>query len=80
MKSQAVKRGDRIAEWDPYATPIITEVAGKVQFEDLVEGVSVRDEFDEATGISSKVVIDWRSTAKGSDLKPSIVGAQRQGQ
>ncbi len=67
-----VKRGDRIAEWDPYATPILTESAGKVKFEDLVEGVSVRDEFDEATGISSKVIIDWRSTAKGSELKPSV--------
>ncbi|MEZ5958240.1 MAG: hypothetical protein R3C27_13635 [Hyphomonadaceae bacterium] len=67
-----IKRGDRIAEWDPYATPILTEVAGKVRFEDLTEGVAVRDEFDEATGISSKVVIDWRSTTKGSDLKPSI--------
>jgi DNA-directed RNA polymerase subunit beta' len=67
-----VKRGDRIAEWDPYATPILTEVAGKVKFEDLIEGVSTRDEFDEATGISSKVIIDWRSTTKGSDLKPSI--------
>ncbi|MEZ5995292.1 MAG: DNA-directed RNA polymerase subunit beta' [Hyphomonadaceae bacterium] len=68
-----VKRGDRIAEWDPYATPILTEVAGKVKFEDLVEGVSVRDEFDEATGISSKVIIDWRATTKGSDLRPAVV-------
>jgi DNA-directed RNA polymerase subunit beta' len=67
-----VKRGDRIAEWDPYATPILTEAAGKVKFEDVIEGVSVRDEFDEATGISSKVIIDWRSTTKGSDLKPAI--------
>ncbi|MGE3839735.1 MAG: DNA-directed RNA polymerase subunit beta', partial [Hyphomonadaceae bacterium] len=67
-----IKRGDRIAEWDPYATPILTEVAGKVRFEDLTDGVAVRDEFDEATGISSKVVIDWRSTTKGTDLKPSI--------
>ena len=40
-----------------------------MRFEDLIEGVSVRDEFDEATGISPKVVIDWRSTAKGSELK-----------
>ncbi|MGD9980286.1 MAG: DNA-directed RNA polymerase subunit beta' [Hyphomonadaceae bacterium] len=67
-----IKRGDRIAEWDPYATPILTEVGGKVRFEDLTDGVSVREEFDEATGISSKVVIDWRSTTKGSDLKPAI--------
>jgi len=67
-----VKRGDRIAEWDPYATPILTETAGKVKFEDVVDGISARDEFDEATGISSKVIIDWRSTARGSDLKPAI--------
>ncbi len=71
-ENSKIKRGARISDWDPYATPILTEVAGKAKFEDVVEGVSVRDEFDEATGISSKVIIDWRSTAKGSDLKPSI--------
>ncbi|HRO02179.1 MAG TPA: DNA-directed RNA polymerase subunit beta', partial [Terricaulis sp.] len=74
-----IKRGDRISEWDPYATPILTEVAGKVKFEDVVEGVSVRDEFDEATGISSKVVIDWRATAKGSELRPAIVVLDKNG-
>jgi DNA-directed RNA polymerase subunit beta' len=72
-ESKPVKRGDRIAEWDPYSTPIITEVAGKVKFEDLIEGISARDEFDEETGISSKVIIDWRSTAKGSELRPAMV-------
>jgi DNA-directed RNA polymerase subunit beta' len=71
-EKSSVKRGDRLAEWDPYATPILTEVAGKTKFEDVIEGVSVRDEFDEATGITSRVVIDWRSTAKGSELKPAI--------
>ena len=49
--AQDVKRGTRLAEWDPYTTPIITEVGGKVRFEDLVEGLSVREEADEATGI-----------------------------
>jgi DNA-directed RNA polymerase subunit beta' len=68
-----IKRGDRIAEWDPYATPILTELAGTARFEDMVEGISFREEFDEETGISSKVVIDWRSTTKGSDLRPAIV-------
>ncbi|WP_158767107.1 DNA-directed RNA polymerase subunit beta' [Terricaulis silvestris] len=67
-----IKRGDRISEWDPYATPILTETAGKAKFEDVVDGISARDEFDEATGISSKVIIDWRSTARGGDLKPAI--------
>src|SRR5262249_51267196 len=75
-----ITRGDRIAEWDPYATPILTEAAGKGRFEDLVEGGSVRDEVDEGTGISSKVVIDWRSTAKGSELKPSIAILNGRGQ
>jgi DNA-directed RNA polymerase subunit beta' len=75
-----VKRGDRIAEWDPYATPIITEAGGTVKFEDLVDGVSSRDEYDEETGISSKVVIDWRSTSKGSDLRPAIVVLDENGQ
>ena len=68
-----IKRGQRIAEWDPYATPILTEVGGRVKFEDLIEGVSARDEVDEATNITSKVVIDWRSTAKGSELRPAVV-------
>ncbi|MFZ4604257.1 MAG: DNA-directed RNA polymerase subunit beta', partial [Caulobacterales bacterium] len=72
-EGKPVKRGDRIAEWDPYSTPIITEVAGRVRFEDLVDNVSARDEFDEETGISSKVVIDWRSSPKGADLRPAIV-------
>ncbi|HWF00411.1 MAG TPA: DNA-directed RNA polymerase subunit beta' [Caulobacteraceae bacterium] len=68
----AIKRGQRFAEWDPYTTPIITEVGGKVRFEDLVEGVSVREEADEATGISNRVVTDWRSSAKTADLRPSV--------
>ncbi|MFZ4122004.1 MAG: DNA-directed RNA polymerase subunit beta' [Caulobacterales bacterium] len=68
-----VGRGDRLAEWDPYSTPILTEVAGRVRFEDLTDGVAVREEMDEETGIASKVVVDWRSSPKGSDLRPAIV-------
>ncbi|MFN9927840.1 MAG: DNA-directed RNA polymerase subunit beta', partial [Phenylobacterium sp.] len=67
-----VKRGQRLATWDPYTTPIITEVAGKVRFEDLVENFSFREEADEATGISNRVVIDWRASSKGSDLRPAM--------
>jgi DNA-directed RNA polymerase subunit beta' len=67
-----IKRGSRFAEWDPYTTPIITEVPGKVRFEDLVEGISVREEADEATGISNRVVIDWRASARGTDLRPRV--------
>jgi DNA-directed RNA polymerase subunit beta' len=68
----AVKKGGRIAEWDPYTTPIITEVGGKVRFEDLVDSLSVREEADEATGISNRVIIDWRASPRGSDLRPAM--------
>jgi DNA-directed RNA polymerase subunit beta' len=74
-----VKRGQRLAEWDPYTTPIITEVGGRVRFEDLVENVSVREEADEATGISNRVVIDWRASTKGSDLRPAMAVLDEQG-
>lgn len=69
-----VERGDRLADWDPYATPIISEVAGIAKLEDLIDGVSARDELDENTGISSKMVIDWRGGSKiHADLRPSVV-------
>jgi DNA-directed RNA polymerase subunit beta' len=61
-----------MAEWDPYTLPVITEKDGVAHFFDLVEGVSVTEQMDEATGISNKKVIDWRSQPKGSDLKPRI--------
>lgn len=67
-----VERGQRLCEWDPYTLPIITEVSGTVKYEDLVEGVSFREVADEATGISNKVVVDWRSSSRGGDLKPAI--------
>ncbi|MCB9980106.1 MAG: DNA-directed RNA polymerase subunit beta' [Rhodospirillales bacterium] len=67
-----VKAGDKIAEWDPYTVPIITEKDGVAHYFDLVEGVSISDKTDEATGISSKVIIDWKSQPKGSDLKPRV--------
>jgi DNA-directed RNA polymerase subunit beta' len=67
-----VKPGQKVAEWDPYTIPILTEKDGVAHFYDLVEGVSVTDRIDEATGIASKTVIDWRSQPKGGDLKPRI--------
>ena len=76
-----VKRGTKLAEWDPYTRPIMTEVDGTVEFEDVVEGVSVNEVADEATGITNRVIIDWRSNQRGSSLKPAIVvkDARRQG-
>jgi len=72
-EGEEIKRGMRLAEWDPYTRPILTEVAGKVEFEDLVEGASVSEAFDESTGITKRVVIDWRTSARGADLRPAIV-------
>lgn len=68
-----VKAGSKMAEWDPYTVPIITEKDGEVEFGDLMEGVSIRDELDEATGISSRVVTDWRSQPRGTQLKPRMM-------
>jgi DNA-directed RNA polymerase subunit beta' len=67
-----VERGQRLADWDPFTQPILTELSGKVKFEDLVEGVSMNLVADEATGLSSKVVSDWRSSPRGADLKPAM--------
>jgi DNA-directed RNA polymerase subunit beta' len=79
-EGQTVKRGQRLAEWDPYTTPIITEVGGKVRFEDLVDGISVREETDEATGIANRVVADWRASPRGSDLRPATAVTDGDGQ
>ena len=70
-----IKRGQRIAEWDPYTRPILTEVDGTIGFEDLVEGQSMAEAVDESTGIAKRVVIDWRTgSARGQqDLRPAIV-------
>ncbi|MBI0162947.1 DNA-directed RNA polymerase subunit beta' [Bartonella sp. M0283] len=68
-----VKRGQRIAEWDPYTRPIMTEVEGYIGFEDMVDGLSVTETTDEATGITKRQVIDWRANPRGADLKPAIV-------
>ncbi|MBN9601601.1 MAG: DNA-directed RNA polymerase subunit beta' [Afipia felis] len=72
-EGDTVKRGQRIAEWDPYTRPILTEVEGTIGFEDLVEGQSISETLDESTGIAKRIVIDWRSTGRGADLRPAIV-------
>ncbi|MEO0914993.1 MAG: DNA-directed RNA polymerase subunit beta', partial [Pseudomonadota bacterium] len=68
-----VARGDKLFEWDPYTLPIIAEKEGVAKFVDLTAGISVRDETDDATGISQKIVSDWRAAPKGNELKPEII-------
>ena len=67
-----VARGDKMFEWDPFTLPIIAEKDGKVKFVDLISGISVRDETDDATGMTQKIVSDWRSVPRGGDLKPEV--------
>ncbi|MBK17699.1 MAG: DNA-directed RNA polymerase subunit beta' [Rhodospirillaceae bacterium] len=67
-----VKKGDRLAEWDPYTLPIICENEGIVNYVDLIDGVSMREIVDEATGISYKKVVEWKAQPKGSELRPRV--------
>ena len=67
-----LQKGKKICEWDPYTLPVIAETGGIANYMDLVEGVSLAETLDDATGISVKSVIDWRSQSKNSDLKPRI--------
>ena len=50
--------GQVLVEWDPYTTPILTEVAGKLVYRDIEEGMTIHDEIDEVTGLASKVIIE----------------------
>ena len=72
-EGQDIKRGDKLFEWDPYTLPIIAEKPGIAKYVDLVSGLAVREETDDATGMTQKIVIDWRAAPKGSDLKPEII-------
>ena len=63
-----VKKGQTFAQWDPYNVPILTEKAGKVEFRDMISGVTVKRETDEATGVLGTVVIEHKE-----DLHPQIV-------
>ncbi len=75
-----VKKGQKLAEWDPYTIPIITERSGIAHYRDLLDGVALREVMDEATGIASKVVIDWRQQTRGADLKPRIALRDKKGE
>jgi len=68
-----VEAGETIANWDPHTHPIVTEVAGKVVFESMDEGITIRRQTDELTGLSSISIIDpkERPTA-GKDIRPSV--------
>ena len=61
---QEVQPGQTLVEWDPYTDSILTEVEGKVAFGDIVEGVTMKEDFDEITGLSTKIIISHRDEKK----------------
>ncbi|ALE18078.1 DNA-directed RNA polymerase beta' subunit [Altererythrobacter epoxidivorans] len=69
-----VKEGDRLAEWDPFSLPIITEQSGIVRYQDLVDGTTMEERVDEATGIAQRVVTELRASGrkKKEDLRPRL--------
>jgi DNA-directed RNA polymerase subunit beta' len=74
-----VTRGKRLAEWDPYMRPMLTEAGGSVDYEDVVEGASVIETADESTGITKRVIVDWRANPRSSDLRPAVVVKDKKG-
>jgi DNA-directed RNA polymerase subunit beta' len=66
-----VKQGQILANWDPHTHPVVTEVEGKIRFEDFIDGITVTEQVDEFTGLTSIVVLDPKSRAgAGKDLRP----------
>ena len=71
-ENQAVTRGQKLAEWDPFTLPIITERAGKVEYIDLIDSITLVERMDEVTGLTSKVVVDYKQGSKSIDLRPRL--------
>jgi len=72
-EGEAVQPGQVVADWDPHTHPVISEVAGRVQFSDMDEGVTVERQVDEITGLSSMIIIDPKQrTSAAKDLRPTI--------
>ena len=74
-----ILKGDKLVEWDPYTRPIISEKSGIIKYSDLLEGISIQEDMNDETGISSKRVKDWRSNSqltksnsKMKDFNPRI--------
>ncbi len=69
---EAVTKGQRLADWDPFTRPIITDKSGLVKFQDLLDGKTLREEVDDATGIAQKVVTEYKSGRSKEDLRPRV--------
>ena len=71
----AVRSGALLAEWDPYTMPILTEIAGRIRYGDIIEGVTMEEQLDDVTGLSRKVIIE----SKGADKRPRITLKDEEG-
>jgi DNA-directed RNA polymerase subunit beta' len=67
-EGEEIKAGTLIAQWDPYSIPILSEVSGTIKFGDIVEGKTVQEQVDEVTGLSRKVIVEYRA----ADLRPRV--------
>jgi DNA-directed RNA polymerase subunit beta' len=72
-EGSTIHRGDKLFEWDPYTLPIIAEKSGIARYVDLVNGIAVREDTDDATGMTQRIVSDWRAAPKGNELAPKII-------
>ncbi len=72
-EGQAIDRGEKLADWDSFTRPILTEMSGIMEFEDMIDGVTVDEQYDDSTGLTSRVVKDWRDNKKNVDLKPAVI-------
>ena len=69
LEGESVQKGDIICEWDPFNAVIISEYDGRIAFDNVVEGVTYRDEYDEQTGLREKVIIESRDKTKNPIIK-----------
>lgn len=70
---ESITKGSRLADWDQFTSPVITERTATAHYVDLIDGISLKEAIDESTGISTYVVSDWRQQARYADLKPRII-------
>jgi len=68
-EGQTVKKGDTMAEWDPYSNPIISEVTGTIRFHDIEEGVTMQEQLDNITGFARKVIVE----SKDAEARPAVI-------
>jgi len=75
VEGHDIKAGTLVAQWDPYAIPILSEIDGTIKFGDIVEGKTMQEQVDEVTGLSRKVIVEYRS----ADLRPRVSIKDRNG-